>query len=395
MLRRLLAATATVSLLLLLMPPALASAGPAVTIFATGLDNPRGLTFGPDGSLYVAEGGTGGSTTTPAECQQVPAPVGPYSGGFTARISKVSPSGVRTTVVGGLPSSQISASQGGLVSGVADVAFIGSTLYGLEAGAGCSHGLAGTFNSVFRVNADGSVTPIANLSAFVMAHPVAHPNADDFEPDGTWYSMVAVRGALYAAEPNHGEVDRVSHGGAISRVADISASQGHIVPTAIAYHGNLFVGNLDVFPITPSDAKILKLTPSGQLKTWATGLQAVLGVAFDHEGRLYALENTTCAAPCFPTPLTGTVVRLNGNGSWTTIASGLLLPTGMAFGPDGDLYVSAFGYGGPPRRGDDRADRPRILRNPLLGRPSTIHLRPWLPLAWRPRAEQHPNQAAY
>ena len=74
-----------------------------VTVVATGLNNPRGLVFGPDGSLYVAEGGAGGTlTTTPEDCTQVPAPVGPYSGGFTARISKFDRQGNRTTVADGL-----------------------------------------------------------------------------------------------------------------------------------------------------------------------------------------------------------------------------------------------------------------------------------------------------
>ena len=128
---------------LALAPALLAQTGP--TVFASGFNNPRGLRFGPDGNLYVAEGGAGGTTsTTPGACKQVPAPVGPYTGGFTGRISKVAPDGTVTTVADHLPSDQTSAAQGSLVSGVADVAFIGHTLYALLAGAGCSHGLAGT-----------------------------------------------------------------------------------------------------------------------------------------------------------------------------------------------------------------------------------------------------------
>jgi hypothetical protein len=349
MYRRLVVVVSTIALLWAATVPATAASW---TVFATGLNNPRGLTFGPDGYLYVAEGGTGGEMrTTPADCEQVVPPVGPYSGDYTARISKISPAGARTTVVDGLPSSQTSPALGSLVSGVADVKFLGGTLYALLAGAGCSHGLAGTNNGIIRVNADGTTTFVANLSAFQKSHPVAQPEEDDFEPDGTWYSMVAVRGALYAVEPNHGELDRITTTGAISRVVDISASQGHIVPTAIDYHGNFFVGNLGTFPIVPGTEKVMKITPSGHLKNWVGGLTAVLGVAFDTQGRLYVLENTTCATPCFPTPFTGKVLRVGRDGSVETIASDLMLPTAMTFGPDGDLYVSSFGFGGPPGAG--------------------------------------------
>src|SRR5450755_3786118 len=57
--------------------------------FSTGFNNPRGLKFGPDGYLYVAEGGIGGKDSSVGLCMQVPG-AGPYIGSITgSRISRV------------------------------------------------------------------------------------------------------------------------------------------------------------------------------------------------------------------------------------------------------------------------------------------------------------------
>jgi hypothetical protein len=328
-----------------------ASASPSPQVYATGLNNPRGLKFGPDGYLYVAEGGLGGTNSTDGQCSQVIAPVGPYTGGYTARISKISSEGERTTVVDELPSSQTAPALGSLISGVADVAFVKGTLYALLAGAGCSHGIADVPNGVIRVNADGSWDLIADLSAFQMANPVQNPEEDDFEPDGTWYSMVTVEDKLFAVEPNHGEVVRISLKGKVERIIDISASQGHIVPTSIdSYRGHLYVGNLETFPYEQGGAKILEINRGGQILSEMTGLTNIVAAIHDESGALYVLEDTVGAD--MPAPFAGEIVRVDPSGAMETIVSGLSFPTAMTLGPDGALYVSNHGFAYGPGEGE-------------------------------------------
>ncbi len=330
---------------------------PTPLILASGLEGPRGLRFGPDGYLYVAEAGTGGTNSTAGQCTQVPTPPGPWTGGPNARISKISPNGTRTTVASGFPSTFSPA--GGTI-GVADVVFLDGELYAVVSGGGCSHGNPKSPSGIAKVDLkNGSWHLIADIGAWLKTHPAKYVAADDFEPDGTLYSAIAADGKLLTVEPNHGQVISVTKSGAIRQVIDISASEGHIVPTSIAARErSLFVGNLNLFPIDPQWARILTISRTEQddsedslpglaparghhIVSSKAGFTTVVALDFGPDGLLYVLELSDHDG--FPTPGFGKVVRVNRSGGIEEIVTGLAVPTGMTFGPDGRLYVSNLG----------------------------------------------------
>jgi hypothetical protein len=152
-------------------------------------------------------------------------------------------------------------------------------------------------------------------------------------------------------DSNHGELDKVTPAGAISRVVDISAKVGHVVPTALVHHGVWYFGNLGLFGpadgATP-DEHVYKLRPNGRVTVRASGLEQVLGLAY-RGGKLYALEMST--TPGGPTPGTGAIVRVRAGHPAQTIVSGLVFPTGMTIGRDGAFYVSENGFGFPAGEG--------------------------------------------
>ena len=332
----------------------------SATIYASGLNGPRGLVFGPDGTLYIAEAGKGGSTSASGACAQV-GPPGPYLGGATATVSEVDRSGHLSVLAKGLASSQ---NAGGDTFGIADVAFLNDSLYALVAGGGCSHGNPDLPNGIVKINLkNGKWDYITDLGLFYIEHPAAYVDTADFEADGVPYSMLSFNDALFTVEANHGQITKTTADGKTTLVNDLSLSQGHIVPTGIASaNGNLYVGNLGLFPILTQRERVITLskdfnfvdiTPGLETKpaelskfrvaASRAGFTTIVSLKFGPDGLLYALEISPLAG--YPAPGAGTVVRLSRTGVIETVVTGLTLPTGMTFGPDNALYVSNFGDG--------------------------------------------------
>lgn len=323
-------------------PVASPVAGNVQTV-AAGLTNPRGFIWGPDGTLYVAMAGSGGSSpaTETAPATEFP---GPFHGGPTGAIVQIDQTGCPTVVVDGLPST---ITVTGEVLGAEDVAFLGGQLYAGVDGGGPVHGNqlpAG----IYRINDDQTFDVIADLSAWLRDNPTAKL-PPDYDPDADGYRMVAdeASGVLWVLEPNAGGVLTVTADGTVTRVADLSAD--HPVPASIALApgGGVYIGMLTQAPFTDGSAKVIKVAADGTVTDVWTGLTTVTGLAVGPDGTLYAAELSTgnLSEPPFLVPGSGKVVHQTGPDSSEEVATGLTLPIALGFGPDGGMYVSVPAIG--------------------------------------------------
>ena len=310
--------------------PAASPQPDAVTVVASGLTSPRGFTWDAAGALHLALAGSGGPTPVP--------PPSHFMAGKTGSVVQVI-GGCPVPVAAGLPSGFSTAST--WVWGPADVAFLDGQLYVLSAGGGADFGDPNTPNGVYRVDPDGGTALVADLSAWFRAHPTTYI-PPDYNQDGSLFSMEAGGGALWISEAVGGRLLRVTPGGAITLVADLSP--GHPVPTglALAPDGIAYVGFLTPKPFPNGAAKVVKVVPDGTVTDAWTGLTAVTGVALGPDGTLYAAEMATgnTLEPPFVAPGTGRVLRQTGPDSLEALVTDAEYPVGLGFGPDGALYLT-------------------------------------------------------
>jgi plastocyanin/glucose/arabinose dehydrogenase len=339
------------------------------TAIAGGLYNPRGVALGPDGTLYVAEAGDGGTEQdfpnpgpgTPTATQPV------TSHGPTGQVTAIAPDGTAKVVASGLPSYVF----GTELVGPAGIAVGDGKLYVAVGGPGPltpAITLVDNANSVVEVDlATGAVKLIADLGAYEIANN-PDPNAVDSNVAAI---ALGADGQLYVADAGGNDIVKVDPAsGAISVLAVIPGlpSPGGAanparggkpevdpVPTSVvlAPDGGVYVGLLSgaILWGTPGATKIVHIAQDGTITDAATGLDMVVGVATGADGTLYAsqLSANLLAQP----PAPGAVARIGAGGTPEAAVSGLWLPYGIAIGADGgiDVAVSASAPPGTPPQG--------------------------------------------
>ena len=323
------------ALSLLLPPPAFAA---SVEVVMSGLDNPRGLAFAPDGALYVTESGRGGA----GPCISVRGIA--FCHGATGAVSRLQ-HGRQQRVVEGLPS--IADAAGTETGGPNDISFQGNVGYvtigfaGVAPALRSEFGAAGNvFGHLLRLSPGGTWQVVADISAHEQAN---NPAGGPVETNP--FAVLAEPGARLVTDAAGNALLRVAADGSITTVATFPSrpfAPTDAVPTGFARvpDGAIYLGQLTGVPFANGAASIFRIASGEAPTVWQTGFKTIIDLDFAADGSLYVLQHAT--GPVFFTG-PGQVIRIAPDGSRAVVLGGLDRPTSLAVGPDGALYVANRG----------------------------------------------------
>ncbi len=307
-----------------------------------GLHNPRGMTFGADGALYIAEAGQVG--VPGADTPFITVRGAPLYYGETGAITRWEP-GSRSEVLSGLPMLYNVGS--GEITGVHDVGFdaSGNLYYTLGLGADPAQRVGAELSGLghlMRLPAGGT-TPehVADVAAYEGANnPAGGPI------DSNPFKLSVHAGGVLVADAGANAILNVGFDGTIDVVSTLLNLPPGIdaVPTSLALSdvGDVFVSQLTGFPFPVGGAGVFRVDDAG-LSLVGDGFTNVIDLAYGADGWLYVLEfahNGMLSGDS-----TGGLWRLNPDTGFKELlmTDGLVAPTALAFDDDGILYVANRG----------------------------------------------------
>lgn len=341
------------------------------TVVAEALFNPRFIAIGSTGTLYVTEAGVGGDEMIPPPGvgtgelaqEEGATPIvgdaiveatpelqeGMATRGYTGRLSAVGDDGIPTVLVDGLPSYDIGVGPSGLALGIGEV-------YYAIGGAAAELGIdpLPEENTVNRyVLETGESTLIADIGAYEVQN---NPDGEDVNPnlymmehapEGNLIVADAGGNTIYNVTIETGEFEPAAVMPTLTELTgeepeDPDMGPGQFVPTSIsvAEDGTLYVAPLrEAWPADAPSVVILDddgtVTPVEQQEPLSWTVATVIGP----DNLLYASQLFTFTEDS-PQPGPGRVVRVTAEGTVETVVDGVMMPHGITFDTNGNLYIA-------------------------------------------------------
>lgn len=330
------------------------------TVIADGLDAPRGLTFAPDGKLYVAEAGSGGNGAC-IPSPNIPGAILCY--GATGAISVIENNSFRR-VITGLPSiaslGSTAIPDGSDASGPHDLLFDNSgnpfVITGLASAPENRDNLLGVsdFGQILAIQNFNNNPRWSQFADLAMYENDNNPDGDN-GPGGIntnpFYmtlqgnNILAIDAGgndLLSVDLNNGNISTE----AVFPARNVSNPLGgpdismQSVPTSVAIgpDDTIYVSELTGSPFPQNQARIYTVenkTP----QVYLDGFTNIIDFALADNGYLYVLEDNTHSI--LSQDPTSALIEVKPNGDRRTLLSdGLISPTAIAIDEENFIYIS-------------------------------------------------------